>query len=50
MVYDFPDRGRRLIQRAEGYLYTLVAGVVTFENGEHSGALPGRLVRSARSA
>ncbi|MBM3489935.1 MAG: amidohydrolase family protein [Alphaproteobacteria bacterium] len=50
MVRDLPAGGRRLVQRAEGYAATVVAGEVTFENGQATGALPGRLVRGARSA
>lgn len=48
MVYDLPAAGQRLIQRAQGYQATLVAGEVTFERGESTGALPGRLVRRER--
>jgi len=48
MVYDLPAAGQRLIQRAQGYRATLVAGEVTFEDGESTGALPGRLVRGER--
>jgi N-acyl-D-aspartate/D-glutamate deacylase len=46
VVHDLPAGGRRLVQRAEGYRATLVAGTPTFENGEETGARPGRLVRS----
>ena len=49
MVYDFPAGGRRLIQKAEGYRATLVAGVPTFENGEATGALPGAVVRGPQA-
>jgi N-acyl-D-aspartate/D-glutamate deacylase len=45
MVFDLPANGRRLIQRADGYRATIVAGTVTFEDGEPTGARPGRLVR-----
>jgi N-acyl-D-aspartate/D-glutamate deacylase len=45
MVSDLPARGRRLIQRARGYEATIVAGEVTFREGEATGALPGRVVR-----
>ena len=38
---------RRLVQKADGFTATVVNGVVTYRNGEHTGALPGRLVRSA---
>jgi N-acyl-D-aspartate/D-glutamate deacylase len=46
MVFDLPAGGRRLVQRADGYVATVVAGEVTFEQGEPTGARPGRLVRA----
>ena len=48
LVHDMPANGRRFIQRVEGYEATLVAGTPIFERGEHTGALPGRLVRAGR--
>ncbi len=45
VAFDLPAGARRLIQRAEGYRATIVNGIVTFENGEATGAMPGRLVR-----
>jgi len=48
VVNDLPAGGRRLVQRAEGYEATLVAGTPVFERGEHTGAKPGRLVRRGR--
>ena len=45
MVYDLPAGGKRLIQRAQGYRMTVCNGEVTYENGEHTGAMPGRLIR-----
>ena len=50
VVYDLPAGGRRLIQRADGYEVTIVSGVPVNRNGEATGALPGRLVRGARTA
>jgi N-acyl-D-aspartate/D-glutamate deacylase len=50
VVHDLPAGGRRLIQRADGYVATVVAGQVTYRNGEATGALPGRLVRSGGQA
>ena len=50
MVFDLPAGGKRLVQRVEGYHATLVAGEVTFQGGEATGALPGRLVRGAQPA
>ncbi|MDB9879098.1 amidohydrolase family protein [Pseudomonadales bacterium] len=44
-IFDLPAGGRRLVQRAGGYEATIKAGEVIFRNGEHTGALPGKLVR-----
>ena len=44
-VFDLPAGGRRLVQRADGYDMTIKAGEVIFKAGEHTGALPGKLVR-----
>jgi N-acyl-D-aspartate/D-glutamate deacylase len=48
IVYDLPAGGRRLVQKVNGYKATFVSGVPVFENGEHTGALPGQLVRAGR--
>ncbi len=48
IVFDLPAGGRRLVQRATGYRATVMSGEVTFEDGEPTGALPGRLVRGAQ--
>ncbi|MEP6785141.1 MAG: amidohydrolase family protein [Sphingomonadales bacterium] len=45
VVRDLPAEGRRLIQDADGYVATLVGGVVIQRNGIATDALPGRLVR-----
>ena len=50
LAYDLPAGGRRLLQRADGYRHTFVAGVETYSDGEPSGTLPGRLLRGRRSA
>ncbi len=47
VAYDLPAGGRRLVQRAEGYVATLVAGEITYRDGEPTSALPGRLLRGA---
>ena len=49
LVHDMPANGRRFIQRVEGYESTLVAGTPIFERGQHTGAMPGRLVRAGRN-
>jgi N-acyl-D-aspartate/D-glutamate deacylase len=45
VIYDLPAGGRRLMQRAQGYKHTFVAGVETLRDDHHTGALPGRLLR-----
>jgi N-acyl-D-aspartate/D-glutamate deacylase len=49
IVHDLPAGGRRLIQQARGYVATVVAGEVVFERGEHTGALPGQLLRGGQA-
>ena len=46
LVADLPAGGTRLLQEAEGYVATIVAGEITREHDEFTGARPGRLVRS----
>ncbi len=50
MVHDLPGGARRLIQRADGWKTTICSGEVTFQDGEHTDAVPGRLVRGAQPA
>ena len=45
MVYDLPASGKRLIQRARGYVATVKAGTVVREHDEATGERPGRLLR-----
>ncbi len=49
VLYDLPSGGRRLVQRTEGYDATIVSGAIVYRNGEATGALPGRLIRGAKS-
>jgi N-acyl-D-aspartate/D-glutamate deacylase len=50
MVYDLPAGGRRLVQRARGYVATIKRGVVVREYDESTGERPGRLVRGPQPA
>ncbi len=50
MVFDLPANGRRLVQRAIGYRATVKSGQVIFQDGEPTGALPGKLVRGPQPA
>ena len=45
LAFDLPAGGKRLLQKAEGYVCTIKNGAVTFRNGEWSGATPGGLIR-----
>jgi N-acyl-D-aspartate/D-glutamate deacylase len=47
IVYDLPAGGKRLMQRTDGFEATIVSGAVVYRQGEATGALPGRLVRSS---
>ena len=44
--YDLPTGARRLKQKSAGIMATIIAGKVAFRNGEHTGALGGKLLRS----
>jgi len=48
MVHDLPAGARRLIQRADGWKATICSGEVTFEDGVHTDARPGRLIRGGQ--
>jgi N-acyl-D-aspartate/D-glutamate deacylase len=46
MRADLPGGGRRLVMPAVGIEYTIVNGELLYERGAHTGALPGRVLRS----
>ncbi len=48
--HDLPAGGKRLVQAADGYVATVANGEVTYERGEATGPLPGRLVRGPQAA
>jgi len=48
VVNDLPAGGKRLVQRADGYGPHSSPAPRFFEQGEHTGAKPGRLVRRGR--
>ncbi len=47
MLYDLPSGAERLMQKANGYVATLVRGEITQAEGEDTGARPGRLMHRA---
>ncbi len=50
LVHDLPAGARRLKQKSEGLLATVVGGQVVLRNNEHTGALPGQLLRGPMAA
>ena len=50
MAYDLPAGGKRLIQRAQGYVATVKSGVVVREKDVATGERPGTLLRGAQPA
>jgi N-acyl-D-aspartate/D-glutamate deacylase len=49
MVYDLPAGGRRLVQRATGYVATVKKGEVIFADGQPTGHRPGQLIRGPKA-
>jgi len=49
VINDLPAGGRRLMQDAEGFRATIVSGTPILRDGKATGAVPGRLVRGAKS-
>jgi len=48
--YDLPAGARRLKQKSDGIKATIVNGEVLLRNNEHTGALPGKLLRGPLAA
>ncbi len=48
LVQDMPAGDTRYIQRATGIPQVIVGGQVVLEDGRHTGALPGRVLRNQR--
>ena len=49
IAYDLPGGEWRRVQHAVGYRAIIVNGEITFENGECTGATPGKLLRGGRA-
>ena len=47
VVHDFPGGGWRIKEQAIGIHMTIVNGQVLLEDGKHTGALPGRVIRNS---
>lgn len=49
LAFDLPAGGKRLLQKADGYVATVKSGVVTFREGTMTGELPGIVIRGPQS-
>jgi N-acyl-D-amino-acid deacylase len=50
LAFDLPAGGKRLLQKADGYVCTIKSGEVTFRAGVWTGAVPGGLIRGPQRA
>ena len=50
LAFDLPAGGKRLLQKADGYAYTIKSGQVTFKDGAYQGVHPGKLIRGPQHA
>jgi len=48
MLYDLPGGDGRFVQRAKGVQWVVVNGSILFAQGEHSGVLPGQVLRAGK--
>ena len=49
LAFDLPAGGKRLLQKADGYDYTIKSGQVTFRNGAYLGVHPGIVLRGPQT-
>ena len=49
LAWDLPAGGRRLLQKARGYVATIKSGEVTFRDGRLLPARPGKVIRGPQS-
>jgi N-acyl-D-aspartate/D-glutamate deacylase len=50
LAFDLPAGGKRLLQKADGYVATIKSGRVTFRNGTPTGERPGKVIRGPQRA
>ncbi|WP_109357344.1 amidohydrolase family protein [Sphingorhabdus sp. EL138] len=50
LAFDLPAGGKRLLQKADGYDYTIKSGQVTFKGGVVTDKRPGGLIRGPQNA
>jgi N-acyl-D-aspartate/D-glutamate deacylase len=49
LAFDLPAGGKRLLQKADGYVATIKSGQVTFRDGVMQGPVPGRVLRGPQA-
>ena len=50
LAFDLPAGGKRLLQKAQGYVMTIKSGKITFRDGVMTGETPGGLIRGPQTA
>ena len=50
LAFDLPAGGKRLLQKADGYVATIKSGQITFREGVMQGATPGIVIRGPQTA
>jgi N-acyl-D-aspartate/D-glutamate deacylase len=50
LAFDLPAGGKRLLQKADGYVATIKSGQITFRDGQMQGPLPGGVIRGPQPA
>lgn len=50
LAFDLPAGGKRLLQKADGYVATIKSGQITFRDGAYLSVHPGGLIRGPRTA
>ena len=50
LAFDLPAGGKRLLQKADGYVATIKSGQVTFRDGVMQGPTPGGVIRGPQPA
>ncbi len=49
MAFDLPAGGKRLLQKADGYVATIKSGQITFRDGVMQGPTPGGVIRGPQT-
>ena len=49
LAFDLPAGGKRLLQKADGYDYTIKSGEITFKGGQVTDKRPGGLIRGPQA-